>query len=107
MKIIFRPRQTGKTDELIRISAQFEEQGECNYIVCSNHPEAYRIAQRAKEMDLQIGFPLTFDELIGQSYSSRNIKFFVIDNVELLLQYLSRVPIHAITLTRYEDEHSP
>jgi hypothetical protein len=103
MKVILRPRQTGRTDELIRLCAESEARGEVCYIVCMDQPEARRIFQRALELELNIGFPITFDEFLSKEYYSRNIHHFYIDNADHLLRALTKVDIRAITMEETDD----
>lgn len=58
MKIIKRGRREGKTTEIIKVAAK-----NFSYIVCLSQEEASRVAQEARNMGLDIPFPLTFDEL--------------------------------------------
>jgi hypothetical protein len=104
MKIIMAGRKTGKTSLLINLAAEAEAKGEVCYIVCRSHEQAYRIAQRAKEQGLNIGFPITFDEFIGNRYARNNIEKFFIDNADHLLQALTNVEIAAITVEREPDD---
>jgi hypothetical protein len=99
MKIIAGKRRTGRTTELIKLAAKSEANKEVCYIVCCSQPEAYRIAQKAKELELNIGFPITYDEFLREEYYGVNIHHFYIDNAEDLLAYISKVPIEAITIT--------
>lgn len=93
MKVIVGGRQTGKTIDLIKRSA------ECNgYIVCHSLEECSRIFAIARELDLLINFPICYAEFINHHYYSKGIKFFLIDNVNLLLQRMSKVPIDTITV---------
>lgn len=85
MRVIARTRQTGRTTELIELCAAAEARGEVSYIVCHTYHEAYRIAQKAQEKGLNIGFPLTFDEFIRHDFAGQNIHNFFIDNAEWLL----------------------
>ena len=102
MKVILRPRQTGRTEELIRLCAEAEERGEVSYIICNSHEEAYRISQLAEELKLKIGFPITTVEFIERRYSARNIKNFYFDNADHFLQAMTNVPIQAITMEQKE-----
>jgi NAD-dependent SIR2 family protein deacetylase len=104
MKVILRPRQTGRTEELIRLCAEAEERGEVSYIVCSNHTEAYRIAEVAKELKLMIGFPLTVHEFLDNQYAARNVNNLFIDNADQLLQAIAQVPIRAITVEQESEK---
>ena len=96
MKVIHKPRQTGKTTELIKIAAQ-----EGGYIVCNSSDEAYRISKAAEEIGKQILFPITYDEYLNGFFCGKNIKAFYIDNVEFLLSRISRgVPVNAISVNK-------
>jgi len=98
MKVIHKPRRTGKTTELIKIASQ-----EGGYIVCYSYEEVYRISKTAEEMGEQILFPITYDEFLNGSFCSKNIKAFYIDNVELLLSRISMgVPVNAISVNKEE-----
>ena len=100
MNIIVGGRQTGRTTELIKLAAKAEQQGEVSYIVCHNHASAYSISKRAQEMGLNIGFPLTYDEFLNHRYAGSSIKNLYIDNIELLIQYMTPVHVAAITVTK-------
>lgn len=101
MKTILKPRCTGKTTEAIKLAA---ETG--SYIVCSTRQDAAHIVAMAKEMGLDIPWPLSADEFISGQFCGRNIKGFVIDNTDYILQALARgVPIRAVYMT--EEGLSP
>ena len=94
MQIILRKRQMGKTTELIRISAETFA-----YIVVPTRKDAGTVSEMAKDMGLDIPFPLTYDEFIRGQYYGKNIKGFLIDNADMLLQYMAKgVAIKAISL---------
>jgi len=94
VKVIHKPRQTGKTTELIKIASQ-----EGGYIVCHSRDEAYRISKTAEESGKPILFPITYDEYLNGLFCGKNIKAFYIDNVELLLSRIARgVPVNAISV---------
>ena len=99
MKVIHKPRQAGKTTELIKLASQ-----EGGYIVCHSHDEAYRISKTAEELGKQILFPITYDEYITGSFCGKNIKAFYIDNVEFLLSIIARgTPVNAISVNKEES----
>ncbi len=92
MKIIYRPRCTGKTTELIEMAL-----AENLYIICANHKECINISRQSQMMEKFIPFPLTYDEFINKRFCGRNINGFLIDNVEILLQYMAGiVPVKAM-----------
>jgi hypothetical protein len=102
MKIIARPRQTGRTDELIRLSEAADNAGEVCYIVCHSQQEAYRIAKRANEIGCKIRFPISYKEL-----PIRNGSFctcICIDNVEKLIENITRRRVEAMVITTEEEE---
>jgi hypothetical protein len=98
MDIIASGRQTGRTTELIKRSAEAESQRRVNYIITHSHSEAFRISKQAEELGLKIGFPLTFDEFLSRGYAGQNISHFYIDNAEMLIQRLTPIKIEAITI---------
>jgi hypothetical protein len=102
MNVILRHRKSGRTQSLIELCAEAEGRGEVSYIVCSSHVEAHRIAETAKEFNLNIGFPITYHEFLKGEYFGRNIKNFFIDNADHLLQSITTVPIKAVTMEKSE-----
>ena len=100
MEVILRARQTGKTAELIKRA------GNCNgYIVCHDRNSVQQVANLARQMKIDINFPLTLEEFLNRQYHGVGVKKFHIDNVEFLLRLLSEVPIETITLT--DESHIP
>jgi hypothetical protein len=94
MEKIILGRGEGKTDCLIRLSAENH-----NYIVCATMQEAGRIQQRANELGLDIVLPITYREFVERDYNGRGVKGFLIDNIEHLAQSMTVVPVNAITLS--------
>jgi hypothetical protein len=82
--------------------AEAEARGEVSYIVCHSQEEAYRIHQKAQELGLFIGFPLTYAEFLNFEYAASTIKNFFIDNADKLLQYQTPVHIEAIVVEKTE-----
>ena len=97
-ELIMGGRQSGRTTKLIEMAAESEARGEVCYIVCHSHTEAYRISQIARRRGLNIGFPLTYDEFLQRKYHAHNIHHLYIDNAEMLIQYMSTLPIAAMTI---------
>lgn len=93
MKKILTPRATGKTHSLIVESAKTG-----SYIVCANKIESERIKQRARELELSIPQPITYSEFLRKQYYGAGIKGFLIDNADRLLQAMTPVPVHTITM---------
>lgn len=65
--------------------------------------EASRIAGMANEMGCNIPFPITFREFIDKRYHSKNIKGFLIDNVEYLIQSMTTVPVLGISISNTQE----
>lgn len=94
MKIVVRRRGSGKTTELIKECA-----AKGGYIVCHNDQAARHIQRLARKMNLSIPFPLTFEEFTGGHYYSAGVRRVYIDNLELCIKNVSRVPIETITMS--------
>ena len=80
MKILRLNRGEGKTTELIKQSNK-----EWKYILCSNRAKLDLIIRTAKEMQLDIPFPIIVSEL---PIKGRYIKEILIDDFEGVLQAL-------------------
>lgn len=98
-EIIIRGRQEGKTRKLIELSAV-----EGGYIVVHSRDEAGRVARLADEMELKIPFPITYHEFIHKQYNANGVKQVYIDNVEILLQQMSKVFVRAITMSNNDPD---
>lgn len=99
MKIEIGSRQSGKTVKAIKDCA---ENG--GYIVCFSHEEAYRVANVASNLGYDIHFPITYIEFASGYYHAPGIKRFVIDNAELVLQAIAKVPIGMITISSNTED---
>lgn len=85
MKVICRPRRSGKTTELIKYASENNL-----YIVCPDLNFVRQIADKAKELNIDINYPITFREFLNYNFSKQNIKGFCIDNADMLLSDLAR-----------------
>jgi hypothetical protein len=97
MKMIFGERQAGKTEQLIRMAAEDND----IYLVVSSNYEASRVFQRAKEMGLDIRFPMSYDEFLdGRTSYGKGMKYKVmIDNLDLLIKHISKgIPVEGFSL---------
>jgi len=99
MKIIFRPRRAGKTTDLIK---ECSEKG--GYMVCHNYEEAHRVFKLAKDMGLNIPLPITYAQFVNKEYYGIGVKSFHIDNIDMLITYISSVPVETITLADFHKE---
>lgn len=94
-KLIFGDRQSGKTTELIKESARTGA-----YIVVSCRDEAHNVFRSAKELGLDILFPLTVTDIISEYPSSYILqKGILIDNLEEIISRLfNYITINAATV---------
>jgi len=94
VKIICRARQQGKTTEIIKIAAE-----NFSYVVCRDYRSVERVAAQAKEMGLNIPYPITMEEFINGKFHGRGMKSIAIDNAEdILRRFAKGVPISAASI---------
>jgi hypothetical protein len=93
MEVYAKPRQRGKTTDLIRLAAD-----EFLYIVCIDRHEVARVWAEAEKMGADIPQPITWDEFANHHYYGSGIKGFVIDNLDMCIQQMTTVPIRAVSL---------
>lgn len=99
MKKIIRPRQAGKSTELIRMS---EESGA--YIIVSSRARANFLFQLAHETGHKIPFPVTYREYEQSRFRGSFVRHILIDDADDLLQMLFKeVTIDAITMTDNQE----
>jgi hypothetical protein len=95
MKVYVRPRQGGKTHELIELAA--EEQ---LTIVCSTLEMVRNVEQRARDMNLDIPKPVSWRYLARGGLRGRRVKGLLVDDADACLQDLAGpVPVVALSLT--------
>ncbi len=99
MKKIIKPRQAGKSTELIRMS---EESGA--YIIVSSRARANFLFQLAHETGHKIPFPVTYREYEQSRFRGSFVRHILIDDADDLLQMLFKeVTIDAITMTDNQE----
>lgn len=95
MKIIHGARRSGKTTQLIKEAAKKDA-----VILCHSAIAAKAVADRAKDMGIDIREPLTIHT--ARRRASYSVDKVLIDNAELVLQELiqlyTRMHIHTITI---------
>lgn len=79
----------GKTTELIKISHD-----QWKYIICRDRKRAEFIESYARELNIDIPFPITVEEL---PLRSDFIKSVLVDDIEDVLEYIIRKPIDYAT----------
>lgn len=92
MKILNKPRQTGKSTDLIKLSSKHGL-----YIICATRDRAQYLSTMAMEMGIHIPFPITPREL---PLRSPYIKGVLIDDFEDVLSYLIGKPIVLATTSK-------
>lgn len=84
----------GKTTKLIEISARSRE-----VILCRDENTRAGIMRSAASKKLKIPEPMTYSEFSRKGYYGvRDVKGFLIDDVDVFVQTLTRVPITGLTL---------
>ena len=100
MKIICKPRGHGKTTELIEHAKTLEGY---NLIVVHDRAECFRLWKIIQEKGYKLPMPISFSEFTEQKFCGVNVNAFLIDNADLLIQYLARgVNVEAVTFTKKE-----
>jgi hypothetical protein len=97
---IIRPRQSKKTQALIRLAASIDHMGGCAYIVSPNLTVADYTANLAREMGAKIRNPITFSSL-AKRRQGEHITHLLFDDVDVALRQMAHgaIPI-AMTMTR-------
>jgi hypothetical protein len=100
MKLIYGPRRSGKTYQLLKL---VEERG--GIIICPSQTRADDLFYRAKDMGFDIARPISMsqlDKLHGHPY-----KELFIDDADFILKYLmfgrTSTPIHTVTMSTSDD----
>jgi hypothetical protein len=87
MKILLKPRASGKTTEAIKLAAKTHA-----YIVCKDRQRCFEIIRMADDMGLNIRNPVSFREVL-QSIKKETrptgfVNNIIIDDAEMFLQFL-------------------
>jgi len=96
MKIIHRPRATGKTEAAVKLA---NETG--SYLVVENQREASAVFRHSKPKPDR--YPVTFQEILGGGLRGSHVKSIVIDDVDKFLKhYLAGTGLHlqGVTMTK-------
>jgi len=94
LKFIIKPKGGGKTTKLIEMSIETK-----SVIVVKNKYRERYIQALALSKNLKIR-TLTFEKFLMRQYCNKDIKGFLIDNVDELLQGITRYPVIAVTATQ-------
>lgn len=94
MQVIVRPRQGGKTIEALRLAARHFA---C--IVVATRQEGDELAATARQLQLNIPQPITWDQFMSGRYSGRGVNPFVVDNIDRCVQQGAIAEVVGVTLT--------
>lgn len=94
MKVIAMNRGTGKTTKLIKLCSKSG-----GYIVC-RRSSVNLIMEHTKKLGLSIPYPLSYEEFISRNYCARGVKKVYIDDLDDFLNYISSVPVEAVTVDK-------
>lgn len=96
MKIIYREADSGKTLELIKLSAETH-----TYIICLNHKRVDEINRIAMKNNIYIPYPLALSEFLRHRFYGTRVKNVLIDNADEIIRALFRpLNVEAITMTK-------
>lgn len=95
IELIILPRRHGKTAEIIKIANK-----EWLYIVCCDRKRVEHISKMAKNMGLDIPYPVSLNEL---PLRSQYIKKVLVDDADDVLRNLIGKEIRAISMTKDES----
>lgn len=103
MKKIIRPRQAGKSSELIRIAEETNA-----YIIVATRARAVYLAHMAQKQGRHILYPVTLREYEQSRFRGSYIRHVLIDDADAVLeQVFKEVTIDAITMTECVMEQEP
>lgn len=90
MELIIKPRQSGRTTELIKRCAKYRYAA----IVCPSRKQAEYVFKMANDIGESIPMPITFSEFVDGRFYAPNIEAFLFDNLDGCLEaYSHGVPI--------------
>jgi len=91
MKVFCLKEGQGKTTELLQLA-----KNKNGYIVCQNPDSVFSFA---KQHEITINFPLSYAEFLEGKYLVGGVKHIYIDDIDRLLNRISKCQIKAITIT--------
>jgi len=95
MKIFLGEKQSGKTQQLILLAHKDNE----IYLVVQSKDMASQVFARSQEMNCDIRFPMTYDDLISANYPMGFQYKVLIDNLEQFIHHVIKgVPIYGFSL---------
>lgn len=99
MKKIIGPRRSGKTTELIKEAAETRK-----YILVTSRSQAERMFHQAREMELDINFPVTVEEFKKTHFVGTTIQRngLLVDDALIVLQDLLHIQVHAAVVSNDE-----
>ena len=97
MQVIYKPRGTGKSTDLIKLSVETN-----SYILVKDRKRALDLSKMASDLGYpQMLFPITLTEYMANKMKGSHVKTILIDDADDILQAIfNTVTIQAITLTK-------
>lgn len=102
IRIVSGARGTGRTTEMIRVAAE-----SFAYIICPDYKQVAYVRDMAREMGVDIPFPLTWNQFVNGKYYGRGIRGFVIDNLDMCIQGMTSVPVLAASVGPVDHTEIP
>lgn len=96
MQIVLRPRQQGKTTELIRQAMQTN-----GYIVCHSERECDRVFQHAQKLGFNIRMPITWRQFVEDRGAYSELEYHI-DNLDMCLESMTNKKIFSVSLTEQD-----
>lgn len=93
MQIFIGDRRSGKSTIAIKQASEKDL-----YIVCPDRAQVDQTMRLARELKLPIRMPITWDDFVNERYYGKNIKGFVIDNLDICVQRMTNVNIELATM---------
>ena len=98
--LIVADRDTGKTRHLITKCSQ----DEYSLIVCPTRMMCNYVFRMARDMDLKIPMPITFNEFVRGEFLPHDVEKFYFDELQLSLHNMARgVPIDTVIIGSNSD----
>lgn len=100
-QIIIGGKRSGKTTEIIKLSAKTGR-----YILVSNHNEAANLVKLARELGLNVPYPITVQEVVSDKLKGSSIRRdgLYVDNALDILEKIIAVPIVGASINREVSE---
>ena len=94
MQIIVRPRQLGKTEDVLRLAEEHFA-----YIVVPTRQDVDHVWRRAIDAGYDVPQPITWHDFMRQRYNGHGgVKSFVIDDLDRCVQSMTNIEVKGVSL---------